>query len=326
MSAKKFIGVVFGVSIGLMAVLVAINYGIDMYGLFRPVKGRSIRIYSDERTSKYLLAHRYVPENFEGYILGPSLSANIDPKQIDRYKIYNLSMMGANITEQKTVVEKAMEDRTPRFVVLCLHPYLTHDHGMKTGMITPKEYYGALGSFSLYKAYALRIIRTYNLLPNKYPANQFNDYGFNDYEVLLHDVPAREKIEEQLHLENAIDASVDSVAWIEFNELINHFVKDDVKIVAYFHPLPRPLFEKYEGPLMGYQHKVAEALKGKVDTLIDFNEESFAFFSSDFSNYIDHGHLSEKGQHYLFSEILKRSGMLPGNDPQPQAVSLPGTP
>lgn len=306
MSPKQFTIRVGLISAVALAAFVGINYAVDLYGLFRPVKGRSISIYSDERTAKYLLAHRYVPENFEGYILGPSLSANLDPKLITEHRIYNLSMMGANITEQKAVVDKALAYKKPRFIILCLHPYLTHDHGMKTGMINEKEFYGAFGSVSLLKTYAIKFVRERNLMPGKFPRNQFNDYGYNNYNNLLQTMPVEEKIKEQLQRPDAIKATIDSVAWKEFNTLIAELREQNISIVGYFHPLPYVLYDKFRQPLTEYQQAVTKALDGKA-VLLDFNTPAYEFFTKDLTNYIDHGHLSDKGQHYLLREIMTRS-------------------
>jgi len=308
MTARKFLLRCTLVVILLTVVLVAINAYVDLYGLFRPVAGRSISIYSDERTAKYLLAHRYVPENFEGYILGPSLSANINPKEIHEYKIYNLSMMGANITEQKAVVDKALEYKAPKFVLVCLHPYLTHDSGMKTGMINPKEYYGALGSMSLYKTYAIRFVRDHNLMPGKYPADQYNDYGYNHYDNILQTMPVEEKIKEQLKRPDAIKTHIDSVAMTEFVALMNEFKARNVQVIGYFHPLPFVLYDKFRQPLELYKQEMRKVMPGA--RIVDFNTPDYEFFTKDLSNYIDHGHLSVKGQQYLLREILTRADML----------------
>ncbi|MBL0744234.1 hypothetical protein [Chryseolinea lacunae] len=310
MSAKKFLIRCALVVILLTAVLVAINAYVDLYGLFRPAGERHLSIYSDERTSKYLLAHRYVPENFQGYILGPSLSANLNPKLITEYKIYNLSMMGANITEQKAVVDKALERKAPEFVIVCLHPYLTQDHGMKTGMINPKEYYGALGSMSLYKTYAIKFIREHNLMTRKYPSNQYNDYGYNFYDKILQVMPVEEKIQEQLKRPDAIKTAIDSVALQEFTTLMNTFREKNVKVIGYFHPLPFPLYDKFRAPLTAYQQTMRDVLGNDV-RVVDFNTPDYEFFTKDLSNYIDHGHLSEKGQQYLLREILTQAAMVP---------------
>lgn len=287
-------------------VLVGVNIWIDLYGLFW--RQSAISIYSDERTSKYLLAHNYIPTNFEAYLLGPSLSANINPKEIADFRIYNLSMMGANITEQYTVLQKALEKATPRFVIICLHPYLTADHGMKTGMINPKEYAGAYGSFSLYKAYAIGLVRHFNILPGKYPKNQFNDYGYNFYNRILQKMPAADRIEAELKVENAIPTAIDSIALQEFDSLIATLQKKNVQIIGYFHPLPYPLYKKYEAGLTHYQTILAQHLQGKA-TVLDFNTTAYQPFTSNYTNYIDHGHMSEQGQQYILAEILEKSGL-----------------
>ncbi len=305
MTAIRFVRNVFLASLLIAGVLVAVNWFIDLYGLFRDTSDRKISIYSDERTSKYLLAHRYVPDNFDGYILGPSLSANVDPQQITGKKIYNLSMMGANITEQSAVVHKALQRKMPSVVVICLHPYLTLDHGMKTGMINEREYYGALGSVSLYKAYALYIVRSFNLAPVKYPRGQFNEYGYNDYGVTLVTMPVEDKIAEQLTREDAIRTEIDSVAFNEFNSLITELQSNSVRIVTYFHPLPFPLYDKFRVKLEAYESTMRAALEGKA-TIIDFNEPQYETFTKDLSNYIDHGHLSHKGQAFIMKEIEEK--------------------
>jgi hypothetical protein len=288
-----------------VVILVGINLWIDLYGLYWRT-GKGISIYSDERTSKYLLAHRYIPENFDGYILGPSLSANLNPKEIVALNIYNLSMLGANITEQKAVVDKAISIKPPKFVIICLHPYLTVDHGMKTDMINQQQYYGALGSVRLYKSYFLKIVRGYNLMPNKYPKNQFNEYGYNDYDDLLATMPVEDKIREQMQRNDAINASIDSTALLEFRSLIEELTSKKVNIIAYFHPIPYPIREKFSNPLIDYKSKMVKELNNKAK-ILDFNSLKYDFFTKDFTNYIDHGHLSKKGQQFLLNEIIKES-------------------
>lgn len=304
MQAKVFLTRMFMCLLLALFVLVGLNWYIDLYGLFRPSNGRTVSIYSDERTSKYLLAHRYVPENFSTYILGPSLSANLDPSAFSDLGIYNFSMMGANITEQKAVLDKALEVATPRAVIICLHPYLTMDHGMKTGMINPKEYWGALGSFSLYKAYGLRIVRAMNLLPGKFPEHQFNTYGNNDYEAILKVASVKERIEEELKLPGAVDARIDTVALQEFDDLIRELKAKDVKIIGYFHPLPLPIFNRFKAELLSYQQVMRNHL-GEDAVIVDFTTSEFDYFTGDLNNYMDHGHLSKQGQQFVLNHLIK---------------------
>ncbi len=302
MNARKFLLKVFLYSAIVVCLLAAINWYIDLYGIFR--NRDNVSIYSDERTSKYLLAHRYVPQNFDGYIIGPSLSANMDPSVIKDQRIYNLSMMGANITEEAAVVRAALKEKIPSVVIICLHPYLTLDHGMKTGMINEREYYGALGSVSLYKAYLLWAVRKFNLAPTKYPPNQFNSFGYNDYGVTLVKMPVEEKIAEQLTQPDAVKTNIDPVAWEEFKGLVNELNEKKVKVITYFHPLPFPIYDKFRDPLQEYQKKMSEFLNGKAE-IIDFNLDEE--FTKDLSNYIDHGHLSYKGQEYILHQLFTSS-------------------
>ncbi|MBX2895929.1 MAG: hypothetical protein KF763_10835 [Cyclobacteriaceae bacterium] len=306
-SPAKFLRLYALGSIIVALILVSINFAIDLYGLFWRDGKSGISIYSDERTSKYLLAHRYVPNNFNVYLLGPSLSANINTKEFSDYRIYNLSMMGANITEQYAVLAKALEVNNPSKVIICLHPYLTADHGMKTAMINEKEYWAALGSVSLFKAYGLSIVRKFNLMPGKYPTNQFNDFGYNNYNDLLRtDVKA--KIESELQKPDAINAIIDLQALQEFDLMVADLKRRGVKIIGYFHPLPYEIFNKFEPDMLKYQLTIRQHL-GDSTLLLDFNNSEYQFFTKDYSNYIDHGHLSEKGQRFLLQEIIAKSGL-----------------
>ena len=71
MTSKQFLLRYITITLSFILLIVFINYYIDIYGLFRGKKERTI--YINERTTKNLLSMRYVPENFEGIIIGPSL-------------------------------------------------------------------------------------------------------------------------------------------------------------------------------------------------------------------------------------------------------------
>ncbi|HRD43384.1 MAG TPA: hypothetical protein PLN30_06505, partial [Ferruginibacter sp.] len=113
----------------LVSIIVGINYSIDIYGLFRGKKER--KVYINERTSKYLFSMRYIPENYEGIIAGPSLSDNLNPDQLKGYKIYNASIMGINVTEMNYLLNNIIDKGHLKFAIICLGRYLTKDHGRK---------------------------------------------------------------------------------------------------------------------------------------------------------------------------------------------------
>src|SRR5438128_601241 len=74
----------------------------DPFGLWHTTEPR--KIYDNERLSKYLLAQHYVPKRFDGLLVGPSLCANLDTRQLRNYRVYNLSVAGGNASELKHIL------------------------------------------------------------------------------------------------------------------------------------------------------------------------------------------------------------------------------
>src|SRR5215468_6006177 len=94
------------------ALIICANAAADIYGLFREPEHRSLRIYGDERLAKYLLSTRYVPANFDGVLIGTSASANWDTGKMRSLRLYNESLNGGNIVEEKAILDQ-----------LLLHPH-----------------------------------------------------------------------------------------------------------------------------------------------------------------------------------------------------------
>jgi hypothetical protein len=107
------------------------SLALDPFGLWRDTGPR--RILTNERLSKYLLAQRYVPMNFDGVLIGPSFSANMDTRQITGSRLYNLSVNGANITELRQIFTPAARAQQGhlRYMVICLNPYIVANSGFK---------------------------------------------------------------------------------------------------------------------------------------------------------------------------------------------------
>lgn len=81
--------------LGAILVFVGFTVWVDIFGVFGISK--NVRVYGEERISKYLMAFRYIPEHFNGIILGPSLSANVDPTPLKDFNFFNASLMGARV-------------------------------------------------------------------------------------------------------------------------------------------------------------------------------------------------------------------------------------
>jgi hypothetical protein len=307
MSGKRFIlSVLAGVS-GLLLLIVGINWYLDIYGLFRPVQNRKLPIYHAERISKYLLSYNYIPQNFQIVLLGTSLSDNLDfslhNDTTSGQKIYNASMMGANITEIRPVVSNLLKGGVRHFVI-CVSPYLTKNYGAKEVEFDDKLYYGALGSKNLYETYVVGAIRHFSLMPSKFPKNQIDANGVNDYGSFFEVSDVKKRVIRELQ-ENTDAIKIDSAALIAFASMINELRDKQVRPLVYFHPVPYAIFKKKEKDFEHFQ-QVMRAIIQDDQSVINLNSENFRSFTSDFTNYIDHAHLSKKGQARIVDTLLAR--------------------
>src|SRR4051794_15647193 len=76
MTMTRWIAVTVSLVIGCVGAFAGFNYFMDPYGLFREVRGRDIPVTVNERTTKYLLGYNYIPTNFDGVLVGSSISGN----------------------------------------------------------------------------------------------------------------------------------------------------------------------------------------------------------------------------------------------------------
>ena len=203
MTFKKFFYSSVLISICIITAIVLFNVYVNEYGLFGNTKGMSINIWNNERTSKYLLSFNYIPTNFEGILIGPSVSDNLDTKKISGFKIYNASIDGGNISELKYIVENVIQRGNLKFIIICLSPYITKDHGPKTSDISQQKYWGALGSKEILYRYLYKL---FTILGLRYDI--YNDYGYMNFNLFF----------DSLHFL--------SVLWIDSQVLVNIFLSD----------------------------------------------------------------------------------------------------
>ena len=302
---KKFFWSSILVAAILTGAIVLFNLFADIYGLFQREPKKNKVVYYDERMSKYLMAFNYIPQNFDGVWMGPSLSANINTRKIKKLDIYNLSVMGANITEEKTLMEKILEEENHiELAIICLNPYITQNHGLKTDELVDKIYYASFGSYGLFKEYLLKFIRHFNLMPNKYPKNEFDPFGCNNYDKLFAVDNVQEKIHQQVQRHENEPIRIDTTAVNELHQLDRDLINRGIKIIYYFHPIPYEIyhdkFEEYES----YKKLILNSIT--VQNVIDFNDEKYSFLTKNYENYLDHGHLNEHGRKILLKYLQEK--------------------
>ncbi len=307
LSPRFFVVFVLAATLLVSVATVAANVAIDFYGLFGPVRGRHIVMHFNERFEKNLLSRKYVPENFDALLIGPSTSFNIDTRNWTSYKIYNMSILAGTITELKALVDNYLSVRTPRLVIIGMYPYMLKAHGMKTEYISDRALYGVLGSMDILKTY---ILSWYH---ESTGTGTYNEYGYHEYE----EVPV-EKAEDAIR-EKASDPgyrqelAIDSLAWMEYRELIEELERRGARIVQYYHPIPRPVYEAHREFFDTY-YEWTRRLLPETAVSINFNALEFHDFTSKIDHYQDDCHLSGKGAQKL-GEIIYRS-LLDNVEPQ----------
>lgn len=291
---------------------VSFNIYINEFGLFGNKKNRNIRVHTDEKTTKYLLSFNYIPNNFNGILVGPSLSDQmIDTKKISNstYNIYNLSMNSANVTELKFAIDNVIENGNMKLFLICLDPYITKNSGIKSSQINPKEYYATLGSIFTIKYY----IRKYldikkgnkSVFYDSYWGYSNNEYDKIDENSTLNINKTLNKLDNNEYDINKL--VIDKMAYSELSSILNEIRNDNIQILAYYHPTPKRIFEHplYKQHYNIYRKKI-DRLLTENDIIIDFTQNKYDYIRSNDDSYSDGAHLSKNGANKVL-KILKSS-------------------
>jgi hypothetical protein len=299
MSSNKFLRTFALLTILIVGLFVLLNAYVDIYGLFLGRKDR--KVYTNERTSKYLLSYRYIPENYDGFIIGPSLSDNLNPIHIPDYKVYNASIMGANISELHWLIDKIVQEGHMKVAIFCLDPYLTKDYGPKVVTISGKDYYGALGSTNLLRTYAVYAMRQCGF--SGFEAKEMSDgNGWTNFEIEMEKVDPKVAIQRELKQREYGDLYIDDRALGDLAHVLQELRDHNIKIVAYFSPVPRDIYLHASRNYKKFESRLA-SLFTTNDVLFNLNDDQYAQYTSDYNTYIDRGHLSVSGQDFVLREI-----------------------
>ena len=297
MNSKTFFYLSLFLGTLLVVIFMVINIHLDIYGIHQQSELKNKKVYFNEGYSKYLLAKNYVPKNFNGILIGPSLSDNINTKNMQILDIYNLSFMGARMDDLDTLIKTAIssEENKIKNVIICLNPYLTELNSEYISDLSEYAYKESFGSYNLIKTYLISTIRHSNLLPNKYPNYQFNSYGFNNYDNLF----KVKNVENRINMHAESDASkkieINSEALQKLEEIKEFLKSEGISLLVYFHPIPKKIYSAGLNSHKMFKQKVLDLFENDLNH-IDFNSQKYSYITNDHTNYIDHGHLSKKGQ------------------------------
>ena len=284
MTARTWLIETVGATFFLLIAIVLLNMSIDIYGIFRTAKGRHLLVYGDERIAKYLLSEKYVPENFDTLLIGSSVSANWNTSEIDTWRVYNESIDGGNIVEEKAIADQALSNSHIRAAILIVHPYLTSSHEFQTVRLTWRENLAALGSQSLLDAYKSKVRVKLHL-----EKQEFDEFGTDDFG----DIPQKMNPHLQKLMAPGTEFSIDGPAMASYRALVDELHSANIQIIYVIPPVLQSIYLPKAGAFANYSHTVLEN-KREGDRVIDFTSDEFVGFRSNPGNFQDGVHLTNQ--------------------------------
>ncbi|MET3130536.1 hypothetical protein AAKU55_000793 [Oxalobacteraceae bacterium GrIS 1.11] len=292
----KFLTLVLSAA-GLIA---ATNYAVDFYGLFQDPSGKKLVSYSNERTAKYLFSYRYIPANFDGILIGSSISANWDMSKIHGAHLYNASISGGNISEEKLIADNVLARKNIKMVIFCIHPYLTETHGRKSGYMDTREYWGALGSIQLFREYANLLLARSHPLEAK-----FDENGRFDFEAEAALAAKAQPHPGPKEMSAATTSfTVDEKAYVEYAQLVASARANGARIVAFIPPIYAGVYNVDPAKYEAYFARMS-ALFLPNERVLNFNRPAYASYTGSAATFFDGSHLTTEAADFFSSELAR---------------------
>jgi hypothetical protein len=293
MRPGKWLLITIALTFAGAAALIAINTSADVYGLYRPTQARRLNVYGDARIAKYLLSSNYVPENFNAILIGGSFSANWDMTAVQKLRVYNESLNGGNIVEEKAIAEAAISRPGISTAFILVHPALTYSHDFMTVRIAPRLKYSSLGSISLWAAYKdMAYIRLHRSIQN------YDYAGTEDFGTLATEMPPNMK----RFWSGGDHFDIDPIAIAAYQDLIAEFRAHHVHLVFIVPPTFEGLLQAKRTAFPSYIALI-RAYSTPEDNWIDFNSAQYSNFRAIRTNFPDGVHLTPEAAKMVVSDI-----------------------
>jgi hypothetical protein len=299
LSTRAWLLETLGIALCMVAAIVLVNMYIDIYGIFRNAKGRHLPVYGDERVAKYLLSEKFVPENFDALLIGTSVSANWKTSDINDFRVYNESVDGGVIAEEKTIADNALLSSHIRLVLLLVQPYLTASDEFKTVQLTPRENVAALGSKSLLDAYRSKIA-----IKLHWEKQEFDDSGAQDFG----DIPMKLNAHLQKLMAPGTEFSVDRAALTNYQAFVDELHSSNIPIIYIVPPVSQSIYTAKRDAFANYSRLIL-ASRRKQDHVVDFTTDQFSAFRGNPANFRDGVHLTNEAAEQVVSVINNQLNM-----------------
>jgi hypothetical protein len=280
MTSRKWIVRTAAAISAILCLNFAVAFLIDPYGIFRNPRGRQLQVAFAARKAKFLLSKRYVPTNYDGLLIGPSSSENWDPATISGVTMYNESILGSNVVEEKRIVDQALPAGHFKLALCVLYPTMTTNHALEDGLdaVSTAE---ALGSIHLYIHEVTRILSALHL-----PAGKRSSA---DGSTPLKLVP-------QNFVEIQYDPSyfhLDTVALDTYNQIVRELTQHGIRVIYIIPPLYEPCRHLNQAAFDAYKETMLQTLPQAQ--ILDFDGREFDAFRNDASNFVDCFHVNAAG-------------------------------
>lgn len=294
MTSRRFLALGLGLVVACAAAMVGFARWINLYGQFGDVRGAAyVPQRPTQRVAKYLYAHNYVPQNFDAVLIGSSSAANWDTHGITGYRMYNLSVSGANAADEQRLLEPVLARGRVRLVVVVVNAYLTARPGPTTGEMVPQQLRASLGSPQLLTDLALHLARRAGVIGTEYDA-----YGTEDFTVQPAPRPVAEVMEQATartlpHHERGREYHVDARALAELGATIAAARRHGARVVLVHPAIYRARWDAVAEEYAGFRAQL-DPLFGDAPVL-DFNTPRYAAIRDRLSSYYDQVHFSRAG-------------------------------
>jgi len=305
MKMKRWLIITIALTLGCTAAFVGLNYWLDPYCIFRCRPDRLIPVATNERTTKYLFGFRYIPQNFDGILIGTSVSGNWNTARIQGYKVYNASLSGGNAAEGALILNNVLNHGKMRLAIFIVHPAMGDGHEPKSGSMNPQEYWGSLGSIPLLQDYASRILRSVGR-----HRDECDSYGVYDISPLLAAhavvVPPQKEVGIFAGQVNKVAAApdyVDDVAFAQYERLIADARRHGATVMGVIPPARlRPGEQTVR---QAYTQRLLADFMPE-DIVLDMNSPEFDSFRESPDTFWDGLHLTDSGADKVIDSINRR--------------------
>jgi hypothetical protein len=295
MKARNWLLLTAIVTLAVALVNVLVNVRLDIYGLFRDTHGRHLGVIENDRRTKFLLSERYVPENFNGVLIGSSVSNNWNTSAIRMFRVYNESIDGGNISEEKLLIEKVLRKSALKLAICVVHPYMTESHGFKSQEMTEREYWGALGSKTVYRTYRVLLKGSASGSP----------YQWDEFGAAQADGPRKLDLDLQKMMEPGTEFHVDSEALADYRALVDELRRQGARLTIVVPPTYTGILQPKRQAFARYLDRVMPIFSPE-DSVIDFNAPEYGSLVRDPQNFRDGVHFSRQGAAKIIAALNER--------------------